>query len=74
MSKIKQEVLDKIKTDPDLFAKVAKALNIKPASLPMAIERNGSNLNQYSIVKLVSDYLEKNPEEILEEDTVKVTN
>jgi hypothetical protein len=73
MAKLKQEVLEKIKTDPDLFAEVAKALNIKPASLPVTIDRNGSSINQYSIVKLVADYLGKTPDEILEEDTVRAT-
>jgi hypothetical protein len=70
MAKLKQEVLEKIKTDPDLFALVAKGLNIKPASLPMTVDRNGANLNQYSIVKLVADYLHKEPEEVLDEETV----
>lgn len=68
MAKFKQEVLNKIKSDPDLFAAVAKGMGIKPLSLAANIDRNGSTLNQYSIVTLIADYLGKNPEELLEED------
>jgi hypothetical protein len=71
MAKMKSEILEKIENDIDLFAIVAKALDLKPASLPSTLKRNGSNLNQYSIVKLVADYLGQNPEDLLEEDTVK---
>ena len=71
MAKFKIEVLQKIKYDPDLFAAVSKALDVKPVSLPQTLERNGNTINQYSIVKLVADYLNENPEDLLEEDTVK---
>lgn len=68
MAKFKQEVLETMKSDPLLFAVVAKALRIKPASLPVTIERNGNTLNQYSIVKLVANHLGRNPEDLLEEE------
>jgi hypothetical protein len=66
MAKFKQAVLDKIKEDADLFSAVAKAIGIKPTSLPQTLERNGNTLNQYSVVKAVSDYLEQDPKELLE--------
>jgi hypothetical protein len=74
MEKFKIEILKKIKEDPDLFAEVAKALEIKPVSLPQLIDRRSPNLNQYSIVKLVADYLGVNPEDLMEsvEDTPNV--
>lgn len=68
VAKFKQEVLDVMKTDPDLFAALAKKLDIKPASLPVTIERNGNALNQYSIVTLVAAHLGKAPEDLLEEE------
>lgn len=71
MAKFKQEVLDKIKEDVDLFGLVAKAMNIQPASLGPTIARNGASLNQFSVVKAVADYLKKDPEDLLEPDTVK---
>ena len=73
MAKFKQDVLDMMKTDTDLFAALAKALGIKPTSLPQTIDRNGASLNQYSIVTLVAEYLGKEPQELLEssEDTEK---
>ena len=69
MAKFKQEVLDIMKTDPDLFSALAKELGIKPTSLPLTIERNGAGLNQYSIVTLVATHLGKEPEDLLEKDT-----
>lgn len=67
MSRFKQEVLDRIKSDVDLFAAVCKALEISPASMPETLKRNGRTLNQYSIVTLVADRLGLKPEEVVED-------
>lgn len=72
MAKFKQEVLNLIKTDPDLFAAVAKAMDIKPVTLAATIDRNGNNINQYSIVTLVANHLGVVPEELLEEENATV--
>lgn len=64
--KFKQEVLDKIKSNPDLFAVVATAMNVMPTSLPVILDRNGNSLNVYTVVKAVSDYLKVKPESLLE--------
>lgn len=70
MAKVfKAEVLEKMKSDADLFALVAKEMDVKPSSLIQIIYRNGNNINQYSIVKLVADYMKKDPEDLLEEET-----
>lgn len=71
MSKFKQEILDKIKSDPDLFTIVTKALKIKPTSMEQTINRNGVTLNQYGIVKAVADYLKKKPEDLVVTSKVK---
>lgn len=71
MAKFKTEVLEKIKTDPDLFAAVAKALDIMPTSLGETIKRNGTTLNQYSIVTLVAFHLGVDPEDLVESETVE---
>lgn len=68
MAKFKQEILDKIKTDPDLFAAVAKAMRLKPQSLASTIDRNGSTLNQYSVVTVVASHLKMEPDDLLEEE------
>lgn len=68
MAKFTQQSLNAIKSDPLLFAKVCKAMDVKPTSLPMIIERNGNNINQYSIVTLVAEHLGKSPEDLLEEE------
>lgn len=69
MAKFKQEILEIMKTDVDLFSALLKALGVKPISLPTIIDRNGKTINEYSIVKLVADHLGKTPEEILEEES-----
>lgn len=74
MAKFKTEILQKIKDDPYLFASVCKALDIKPVSLPVTIDRNANSINQYSIVKLVADYLKMDPEDLVEEEPIKETN
>lgn len=71
MAKFKQEILEKIKSDPDLFVLVAKALGVKPVSLPQTIDRNGTSLNQYSIVTLVASHLGVGPDEIVESETIE---
>lgn len=68
MAKFKKEVLDIMKGDPDLFAAIAKEMEVKPTSLPMIIERNGHNLNQYSVVALVATHLNRNPDELIEDE------
>lgn len=72
MTKFNQWALDQIKADSQLFEAVADALGIKPVSLPMALQRNGASLNQYSIVTLVATHLGKEPEELLEKDTENI--
>lgn len=72
MAKFKREVLDKMRTDPDLFIALVKELNIKPASLPVIIARNDRSINQYSIVTLVASHLGKEPAELLEEEVEPV--
>lgn len=68
MAKFKQSVLEIIANNPELFGKVADALKIRPASLPMTLKRNGNNLNQHSIVKLVAEHLKQDPDSLLEEE------
>lgn len=73
MTRFKQEVLDRIKDDADLFAEVAKALDIRPVSMPETLKRNGRSLNQYSIVTLVASRLGVAPEDVVEEVTDEVS-
>jgi hypothetical protein len=71
MAKFKLEVLELIKNDPDLFIAVANELGIKPISMSQTLLRNGASLNQYSIVTLVANRLNRKPEDLLEDATVK---
>lgn len=73
MAKFKKEVLELMKTDPSLFIKLCHKMNIKAVSMPMTIDRNGNNLNQYDIVTLVASHLGKLPEQLLEEEIKEET-
>lgn len=69
MAKFKQEVIDLIKTDPDLFAVVAKEMGVKAVSLAPMLDRNGATLNQYNVVVAVAGYLKRDAQDLLEEET-----
>lgn len=71
MAKLKSEVLDQIRSDAQLFADVSKVMGIKPVSLPAMLTRNPDSLTEYSIVKVLSDYLKVSPEDLIEEDSEK---
>lgn len=64
---LKKEVLDTIRADVELFAKVATELDVKPVTLAATIGRNGNNLNKYSVVALVAEHLGTDPEQLMEE-------
>jgi hypothetical protein len=68
MAKFKQEVIEAIKADADLFALVAKEMDIKPTSVHENLKRNGKSLNQYSVIAAVAKYLKKKPSDLVEEE------
>lgn len=68
MTRLKQEVLDKIKSDSDLFSLVAKKTGIQPISLATNIGRRPKALNQYDVVIAIAQHLGQNPEDLLEEE------
>lgn len=72
MAKLNQATRDRIKGDPELFGKVAKAMDIKPISLIRMLDKNGATLNQFPVVTLIADYLKKAPEELLEDEVSEV--
>lgn len=71
MTKFKTEVLDRMLNDPDLFAAIAKAKNVKPSNLGTVIRRNGNSINHYAVVKLVADYLGVDEQEVVEETKIE---
>lgn len=44
MAKFKKEILEKMRGDADLFAKLSKAMGVQPGSLRTVIDRNGNKL------------------------------
>lgn len=69
MAKFKQDIIKKIKEDPELFAIVASKSQVNPGALHMALHRNGKAINQYSVVRSVAEYLKVSPEDLVEETT-----
>lgn len=69
MAKFKQEILEKIKATPDLFAAVANEMKVKPTSLANMIDRNGSSLNVYGVVMVVAEHLKMDPQDLVEEES-----
>lgn len=66
MAKFKDEILEKIKTDPDLYFLVVKEMKCQPASLANALRRNSRSLNQYEVYEAVARYLKSGIKELLE--------
>jgi hypothetical protein len=54
---LKQDILDKIKTDPMLYGKVAAELKISPASLPRLIYDKDNRLTQRGVLRILSEHL-----------------
>ncbi len=67
VKRFKQEVIDRMLNDADLYALVAKEKSVKPANLGTVIRRNGGSINEYRVVKTVADYLGVDPEELMVE-------
>lgn len=54
---LKQEIVDKIKTDAELFGKVATVLDISPLSLPRLLYANDIKLTQAGVLRILCEHL-----------------
>ena len=69
---LKQEVLDKIKKDGELFIKVSKAVGVSHFTLPALIYKNDPKLTQYSVLQVLRQELEiKNDNDLLTEKQIE---
>ena len=66
MTRLKQEVLDVMISDPDLYCAIAKAKGVAPGSVHTIISRNGKSINEYGILKLVAEYLGRDIDSLVE--------
>lgn len=65
---LKQEILDKMKSDPLLFGKVGFILGISSMTLPKMIMLNDRRLTQASVLRVLREHLGiKKDSELLEE-------
>lgn len=63
---LKKAILDRIKTDPMLYGKVAAELAISPASLPRLIYDNDKKLTQAGVLRVLRDHLNSSNDDLLE--------
>lgn len=68
---LKQEYLDKVKTDGILFGMVANALNIDPASLPRLLRSNHKKLTYINVAKTIATYLHVSQDELYSIENAK---
>lgn len=54
---LKQEIVDKIKSDQILFGKVAYALGVSVLSLQRILLNNEARLTQFSVLKVLREHL-----------------
>lgn len=54
---LKQDIVDKIKTDPILYGKVASALGLSPTSLVRLLYAQSEKLTQANVVLVLREYL-----------------
>lgn len=65
---LKQEIVDKVRTDQILFGKVAYALGVNVLSLNRILLNNDPRLTQYSVLKVLREHLNlKQDRELLTE-------
>ncbi len=55
-----------IESDVELFGKVAKALGVKPTSLPMILKRNSRRLLEFEVLTIIATAMNKKPKDIIE--------
>lgn len=64
---LKEGIVDKIKTDPILYGKVAEALGVSPTSLPRILYANDEKLTQVKVLRVLREHLDAQDSELLPE-------
>lgn len=61
------EAIEILKTDPELYGDVTKALDISPLYMPRLIRENSRRLTEASSTQLIAARLGKTTDEVVEE-------
>lgn len=56
-TRLRADVIQKIKSDPDLAAGVVKKLNVEFSALHMYLQRNSRRLTEYPVLSYLSEQL-----------------
>ena len=54
---LRPEIMDKIKSDPELFSKMANELGVRPITLPQILAANKPRLTQASVLRILREHL-----------------
>jgi hypothetical protein len=63
---LKQGILNEIKRDPMLYGKIGAELKMSPTSLPKLIYDKDNRLTQRGVLRILSEHLNINQEDLLE--------
>lgn len=63
---LKQDILNKIKSDSMLYGKIGAELKMSPTSLPKLIYDKDNRLTQRGVLRILSEHLNVNQEDLLE--------
>ncbi len=69
--RLKQEIIKEIQQGGTIYGLIADELEIAPVSLPVILNRNHRRLTEYGNLKLISKYLKK-PIDTLVEQVSKI--
>lgn len=63
--RLKADIIEKIRTDAELFGKVAKAGDILPESLPRSLRNHASTLTQKQVLMVIAAHLNVSENDLL---------
>lgn len=66
MYQLKLKIIEMIKNDALLFAHIAIALDVRPATLSYLLKENSVKLTQKSILKILSQQLKVDEDDLVE--------
>lgn len=68
---LKNEIIQFIMDDSELYGKVAKALGVSVTSMPRIVSRNSSSLTEYASMEVISKHLNRKFKDLVELKDVK---
>jgi hypothetical protein len=64
---LKDDVITKIKTDPELYGKVAKSIGVSVTTMPRLLSSKSAKLTQISALETIGKYLQMKQKDLLQQ-------